>query len=197
MLHWKKPFLSTLIVSLAACSSGTVNNTDAVSSPTTDATNSPATDVASSSQPTNPPPNVTIPGVSNVGEINFKPSSKNSSGFFDGINGSTAPKLEVPKATTLTASGWAILTDSGKVADNVVITYGDSNSLLAVAPVNGERTDVVKVLKNPAYTKSGWSAAFNSSNLPAGSVVIKAWAYDSQRKQAIQLEPTHEVTVSQ
>jgi len=73
----------------------------------------------------------------------------------------------------------------------VIITYGDNNSLVAVAP-NLDRPDIVKLLKNPAYNKSGWSTTFNS--LPtAGKVALKAWAYNSASKKLP--TETHEVVV--
>jgi predicted SAM-dependent methyltransferase len=138
---------------------------------------------------------VVIPGVKDIKEIKFRATSKNSPGFFAAINGSSAPKLKVSKASSLTASGWAVLADEGRPADRVLITYGDNNLLVAVAPVNLERPDVVKVLKDPAYKNSGWSATFNPSTLPGDEVVLKAWAYNSARKEAIQLNLTHEVVV--
>lgn len=150
----------------------------------------------SSSLPTDLPELIAIPGINDVREINFKTASKNSqSGFFDEINGSSATTIEVTNATTITANGWAILADEGRIADMVIITYGDNNSLIAVAPVNWKRPDVVDFLKNPAYSNCGWMTTFNSSTLPASKVVLLAWAYNSVRKEAIQLNSTHEVVV--
>lgn len=199
--------ISVIAISLAACSAGTEStNTpnDSAGSPRigsaspNDSAGSPVTDTASSSSspPTGSPASVAIPGVNNVGEINFKAAPKNlPNGRFDGINGSSAPKTEVPQANPVNVRGWAILADKGSLPDNVIITYGDNNSVVAVAPVNVERPDVVKVLKNPAYKNSGWSVTFPASTLPAGEVVLKAWAYNSASKEATQLDSTHEVVI--
>lgn len=145
---------------------------------------------------TNSQDSILVPGIKSIKEIKFKSDPKNSFGFLDQINSSVSPKIEVPKATKITTTGWAILPNEGKLPDSVIITYGDSNSLIAVAPVNLERLDVVKVLENQAYKNSGWSASFNSSKLPAGQVTIKAWAYNSSIKEATQLNNTYEIVVS-
>jgi hypothetical protein len=179
--------IAVLAVSLAACSP----------SPDSQSTDSPASPASSPSpQQTDLSANISIPGVDNVKEINFKAATKNSpNGYFDVVNGSTAPSQEVSSSKPVTVSGWALLPKEGRQADMVIITYGDNNSLVAVAPVNLDRPDIVKLLKNPAYNKSGWSTTFNPSTLPAGKVVLKAWAYNSASKEATQLNPTHEVVV--
>lgn len=160
--------------------------------------NSPPTysDTLSSSQITDSPASVAIPGVNKIGEIKIKTGSKSFfSGFFDGINGYSATKIEVPKVTPLTVRGWAILADEGRAADKVIITYGKNNSLVAVAPVNLERSDVTEAFSNPAYENCGWSITLNPFTLPAGKVELKAWAYNAARKEASQLNSAHEVIV--
>lgn len=198
MLHNKQSFVpKTLVISLIAMSLVGCAGTESTNSQN-DSAISPPTDLASSSSPqtTGSAASVAIPGVNNVGEIKFKAASKNSPvGYFDVINGSSASKIEVSKATPLTAAGWAVLVDEARLPDSIIITHGDNNSLVAVAPVNVERPDVVKLLKNPAYKNSGWSATFKSSTLPDDPVVLKAWAYNAARKEATPLEHTHEVVV--
>lgn len=174
--------LAIITFSLAACSAGnesTSNSTD-VASPS-------SSQVADSSA-------IAIPGVKNLEEITFKPAPKNSiNGSFDGTTTSSETTIKVPKTTPVTLRGWAILADAGRPADFVIITRADNNSLVAVSPVNLEREDVVNNLKNPAYKNSGWNATFNPSTLGADKVVLKAWAYNSQTKEAIQLNRTHEL----
>lgn len=184
-------FVSSVIaISLAACA-----GTESANSPV-DSPSSPASPVATSSpQATASSNTVAIPGVNNVNEISFKAAAKNSSGFFDAINGSSTQRVEIQKGAPITASGWAILPEQGKLPDRVIITYGDNNSVVAVAPVNLERPDVLKALKSPAYKNSGWSAILDSSTLPVGEVVLKAWSYNSALKEATQLQPTHQVVV--
>ncbi len=137
---------------------------------------------------TNLPANVNIPGVTNIREINFKAPDKDTlTGCFDGINGSNTTTITLPESKPLSASGWAIITEEGRPADRVLITYGKHNSLVAIATVNLERPDVVKAFNNPTYKNCGWTVIFNASNLPAGKVVFKAWAYNATRKEAVLL----------
>lgn len=191
-VNLKNLLISAIAVSLAACT-----GTESTNSPTSSANSTPTYDASSSSpQTTVSPASVTLPGVNNVKEIKFKAGPKNyPTGYIDAINGSNKPKLELSKAAPVVVSGWAILADEGRLADSVIITSGNNNSLVAVAPVKLERPDVVKVLKNPAYRNSGWIATIKPSTLPVGPVVLKAWAYNSARKEATQLNSTHEVVV--
>ncbi|MEM5838742.1 hypothetical protein AAHH59_10585, partial [Pediococcus acidilactici] len=106
------------------------------------------------------------------------------------INGSSTTTIEVAKGI-FTARGWAILPEEGRPADRVILTYGKNNCVVAVAPVNLERADVARALKNPAYKYSGWSITLNPSGLPVGKVVLKAWAYNSTRKEAEHLNSTN------
>ena len=189
--HAKTLVVSVIAISLGACSPATettTTSTDSVTAPTSVATSSPLT--------TSSPTTVAIPGVNNVREINFKPASPNSTiGFFDAVNGSSATKVEVSKETPIVARGWAILPTAGRPPDSVIITSGDSNSVVAVAPVNLARPDVARILKNPAYSNSGWNVTFNPSTLPTDQVRLKAWAYNSTKKEALELKNTHEVVV--
>lgn len=189
----KNLVILVIAISLAACSTGTEStntSTDTVSPPQT------PTASPSASQTTASPASLTIPGVNNITEVNFKtPSGNSPNGVFDAINGVSTPTVQVPTASPLTASGWAVISDEKRPADRVLITYGDNNSLVAVAPVSLERIDVVKALNNPSYLKSGWTATFNSSTLPTDQVVLKAWAYDSASKEATQLTSTYEVAL--
>ncbi|OKH25341.1 hypothetical protein [Chroogloeocystis siderophila] len=147
-------------------------------------------------QTTELPAGVSIPGVTNVGEINFRTTSTGAQGFFDGVNGSNAPRIEVSGTEPINVYGWAILTNKGRPADNVIITYGDNNAVVAVAPVNVERPDVAKVLNNSAFANSGWNINFDASTLPEGSLMLKAWAYDSEAREATQLTTTREVVIT-
>lgn len=183
-------------IPLFACSTGTeaTNNTiNSVSPPPADTTSpsSPQATTASSQ---------VVPGVKDIKEITFKPVSNNpqtlgANGFFDGTAASNEKTIEVQKGNPVTLQGWAILADEGKPADAVIITHGDNNSLVAVAPVDKERSDVAKNLKNQAYKNSGWAVPVDTSSLPA-NVELKAWAYDSQSKEARQLSYTHELILN-
>lgn len=134
--------------------------------------------------------------ISNTKEIKFKASPSYTTGVFDAINSrSNKEKIEVFKSTPLIASGWAIVANEGRPADSVIITQGEGNSLVAVAPVGLERSDVAKVLNNPAYNYSGWNTKINTSNLPTGKLILKAWAYSFVSKEATQLNNLFEVVV--
>ena len=189
----KKFFLiSAIAVSLVACSSGT----ESTNTSTDSATPSISSASSSSPPPTVSPASVAIPGVNNVKEIKFKTAPTAANGLFNNIkDGSSGPKIKVSKATPFKVDGWAILSAEGRPADMVIITYGDNNSLVAVTPVNLERVDVAKTLKNPAYKNSGWSTTINPSTLPSGNVVLQGWAYSSARKEAIQFNNSHQVVV--
>lgn len=199
MLTFKKGFhqlktlgILVLAVPLASCSDAN----EITNNPTEEASTPPASSVNSaSSQTTDAPATVAIPGVKDIGEITFRPASPNTSGFFDSINGSNTSRIEVPKATSVTASGWAVLTNEGKAPDSVIVTSGNNNSVVAVAPVNLNRPDIVKALKNPDFKNSGWSATFDSSTLPTSSVVLRAWAFNAATKEATPLSKSFEVVV--
>lgn len=181
-----------LCIPLFACSAGTEatnNSTNTVSSPPADTTSlsSPATTASSQ----------VVPGVKDIKEITFKPVSSNpqtlgANGFFDGTAASNEKTIEVEKGSPVTLQGWAILADEGKPADAVIITHGDNNSLVVVAPVNKEREDVAKNLENQGYKNSGWAVPVDTASLPA-NVELKAWAYDADSKEARQLSYTHEL----
>lgn len=191
--HTKTLLISVMAISLAACST----DTEVTNTPTDSASSAPSLASSASTETTSSSSNIAIPGVNNVSEISFKaPSGNGINGYFDTVNGATATTpVEVSKAAPLTTKGWAFLANESRPADSVLITYGNNNSLVAVAPINLERSDVAKFLKNPAYKNSGWSTTFNSSGLPTGKVVFKAWAYNSTSKEATQLNPIHEVTL--
>ena len=190
--HTKNLVISALAISLAACSSGGESTT---SSPSVESPNSQTLSASSPSpQQTDLQASVSIPGVNSVKEIKFQGRNL-SDGFFDKVNNSSALTHEVSRAAPIQVSGWAFVSGERKPADVVLITYGDNNTLVATAPVNLDRPDVAKALKNPAYKNSGWNATFNASTLPTGKVALKAWVYNSARKQATQLGNIHEVIV--
>ncbi len=196
MFHRTKTLIiSAVAVSLAACSTGS----NSANSPTSPNNSLPT---SSENPPSSPTTDTTIsaniPGVSDIKGVKLTPNSKNVPvGFFNGASGSKEPKQDVPKSKPFTVSGWAILANEGKVADKVIITAGDSNTVVAVVPTNVERPDVVQVLKNPAYKNSGWNATINPATLPSGKVVLKAWAYNSASKDAIQLNNAFEANILQ
>lgn len=194
--------ITVVVISLAACSpsgENATNSSSSASSPSLESPNNSASPASSpSNQQTDSPSKVSIPGVNDVKEINFKANSPQNppNGAFDAINGSNALTHEVSRQTPIRANGWAVLVNENKPADLVIITYGDNKSLVAVAPVNSDRSDVSKFLRKPSYKNSGWSTTVNPSNLPTGQVVLKAWAYNSTAKEANELNNTHQLVIS-
>lgn len=195
MFHRTKTLIiSAVALSLAACSTGS-NSTNSPTSPDSSVPSS--SENSSSSQTTDTKISATIPpGVSDIKDVKLTPNSKGvTAGFFNGASGSTPPKQDVSKSKPFVVGGWAILPTQGKVADRVIITAGDNNTVVAVVPTNIERPDVVQVMKNPAYKNSGWVATINPASLPTGQVVLKAWAYNSESKDAIQLNNAFEANI--
>lgn len=199
MLQRKNAFNQTTMLilviaaSLAGCASPGTNTTSTESPVSSTVTNS----SPSGSSPSNAmQANISIPGVNSVEEVKFSPVAGSSlNGSFDVVNNSSATSHEVPNSANIQVAGWAVLPTEDKPADTVIITQGENNSLVGVAPVNFERPDIVKGFKKPNYKNSGWTTTFNASTLPAGKTVLKAWAFNSGTKEAIQLGRTHEVTI--
>ena len=88
------------------------------------------------------------------------------------------------------ASGWAILENSERTADAVLLSYQDDKgepTIFTIAPVKFDRPDVSKVKKNSIYTRSGWAVVLSRSSLPDRKVKINAWAYDEKTKSSYPL----------
>ncbi len=114
-------------------------------------------------------------------------------GSFDAINGNNAPTQTISKETPISVGGWAAMPSNTKPAEQVIITVGDDNSIVAVVPVNVERSDVAEALKNQEYLKSGWQGKIEPSQLPEEATTIKAWAYSPSTKEAFILPNVYEV----
>jgi hypothetical protein len=145
--------------------------------------------------------NISVPGVKNFKEIKFEVIPKGKYiGYFDGINYSTNRIHTLPKNKTFRVNGWALTADSKQPANLVLITMGSSHNPIAVASVNKNRPDIIKLFKNPALAKSGWEAdivpsSFLLSSSPNEKVILKAWSYNPQTKVATLLanSNTHEI----
>jgi hypothetical protein len=82
-----------------------------------------------------------------------------------------------------TVVGWAILPKRGTPAHCVVLSYEDSKRGPVAFQIADEaqlRTDVAALLHNPAAEKSGWICHFDRSQLPAGDLLLNAWAFDAK-----------------
>nr|WP_290227886.1 hypothetical protein [Trichocoleus desertorum] len=58
------------------------------------------------------------------------------------------------------------------------------------APVNVNRADVATATNN---ANSGWAATVSPTALPSDKATLKAWAYDSGTKEALQLAGVHTI----
>jgi len=96
---------------------------------------------------------------------------------------------------TVSISGWAILPDNPKPPKIVILTEGDSQRFFASAYVEGESPDIAEKLGSNRYGRAGWSVAFSPEQMQPGEKKLKAWVYDPDGEQFIQLsgEPKIEV----
>lgn len=179
--------VAAIAVSLTACSSPsevTQTEPNPVESPLTQTEPNPAES----------PTEVAVTSVADLGEVKFQDTQETStSGSFDAVNGSGQPNHSLSKAEPLILEGWAILPTQGKPADKVIITAGDDNSVVTVAPVEVERPDVAQAQNNSALAKSGWATTIDPNTLSGDRLMLKAWAYNADTKEATPLGNVHEV----
>jgi hypothetical protein len=88
------------------------------------------------------------------------------------------------------AMGWGTFPYRNDPAEVVVLAGEDgSGSAIAFAEtmVGGARPDVVQATHNRNYYLSGWGVTFKSSDVPPGTKIISAWAYDPLTGRAYRL----------
>lgn len=88
------------------------------------------------------------------------------------------------------ASGWAILPESHRVADGVLLTYDDAQGdpiIFALAEVGSNRAEVSQRLNDKAYLRCGWMKSWKAGQIPASSRLIRAWAFDAENCRAFQI----------
>ncbi|MGL5132930.1 MAG: hypothetical protein ACRC78_10410, partial [Planktothrix sp.] len=105
------------------------------------------------------------------------------------LNGNieSIPTQPIYQRDDLSINGWSILTKQSKPADAVYLSLGENNKLIAVGQVNINRPDVVQVLSNPKYEKSGWIIRVPTAILPPGNNQMKVWSYDAKNNQLTQI----------
>jgi len=127
-------------------------------------------------------------------DIGFIPEPDKLHGYFDfpptGNTTSTSSKRG-----SLNAIGWAILPDSLRAANTVLFSHDSNKTFFANTVVNLESPDVAKAFNSSRYEKVRWTANISLGFLQVGETVLKAWVYDSNRKQVVKLtgEPRIEV----
>ncbi len=180
----KKSLVAVAVIFLAAC--GPSTTTSEVETPTSQTNPQQTTIIAA------------IPDIKDISEIQFvEPTDETApSGVVDAVNNSTELEHTLTKSSEpITVAGWAILPSENQPADKVIITTGDNNNIVAVAPVDQARPDVAQAFNNPAVETSGWIANIDPSLLPSETVTLKAWAYNSDTKEASLLGGVHQVTI--
>jgi hypothetical protein len=127
--------------------------------------------------------------------LTFNTSPDKVYGYFDKPSTTENP-LIVNKGSKIRTFGWAILPDKHEPAKLVLLSYGDQRSFFAISTVNSSRPDVAKALHSSRYEKTGWKVNILAKHLPVGETTIKAWVYDPDGKQFVQLvhEPKIKVT---
>ncbi|GFE71330.1 hypothetical protein [Chroococcus sp. FPU101] len=178
---------------LTACGSTTTQTT-------TTPTSSPETTASPTETPqtTTPSPTDTTQTSSTTEGIIFKEPVKNQlNGYMDALNNSSKTTQTIEAGKPIQLSGWAIAPDLSQPAESVIITYGDTNTVITTIPVSLNRPDVAKTFKKPALEKSGWVAKLDpaSLNLTGNTAKIKAWSYNSQTKEAYPLNNSFEIVL--
>jgi hypothetical protein len=174
--------LAAIAASLTACGS----NSDTSNQVITPVSPTPVTATANIS--------VSSLGVENISEIKFiptVPSQTSANGYFDVVNNATEVQHALPKTGDLRLAGWAAIGSKQIPAEQVIITQGEQNEVIAIAPVKVARPDLLTF--SPNYKNAGWETTVEAAKLPGNTVVLKAWAYDASEETAFQLNKEHTV----
>lgn len=92
-----------------------------------------------------------------------------------------------------TASGWAILPESHRTADGVLLTYDNAQGdpiIFALAEVGYKRAEVSQQLNDKAYLRCGWMKSWKAGQIPASTPWIRAWTFDAENCRAFQIGAT-------
>jgi hypothetical protein len=109
--------------------------------------------------------------------------------------------LTLPKNLSIKVSGWAMLPDRREQPRVVLFSYNDRKSFFANAVVELPRPDVGKQLNllsrysKIGWDRFGWEVNISGKSLPVGEHTLKAWVYDRENKQFVQLKGTPKIKV--
>ncbi len=96
----------------------------------------------------------------------------------------TGSVVTVDKNQPIEVEGWAVKPDRTQ-ANEVIITMGNDNQIVAKASVNQPNLWVAKLLNNPNLINSGWIANFTVPFKEQEDIVtFKVWTYDAEKKSA-------------
>jgi hypothetical protein len=103
--------------------------------------------------------------------------------------------LILRKKDSIKLLGWGILPERRKQPFLVLLSYGNNKSFFAYGAIFLNRTDVAKAFNSSLYDTSGWEANVSLKSIPLGETVIKAWVYDQEGQQFIQLNGEPKIKV--
>ena len=109
-----------------------------------------------------------------------------SRGSVNKINNSTkiSSPFTISKNKPVQIQGWAVKPDRTK-ANEVIITMGNDNQIVAKASVNQSDSGVARFFNNPDLINSGWTANFTPPFQEQEDIVtFKVWTYDAEKKSA-------------
>ena len=87
--------------------------------------------------------------------------------------------------TTVLLNGWAVLPNSGRAADWIVVQR--DGATVATAPVKKPRPDVADALGNPHVGMSGWETSFRFERTGETPASVAVYAYDATSRTAYTL----------
>ncbi|MFN6559636.1 MAG: hypothetical protein RMY28_007490 [Nostoc sp. ChiSLP01] len=109
------------------------------------------------------------------------------------------PTVEEPlilrQKDTIKWLGWGVLRERHEQPYIVLLSYGNNQSFFAYGLITLNRPDVAKALNSSLYGISGWEANVSLKSIPLGETVIKAWVYDQEGQQFIQLNGETKIKV--
>ncbi|RCJ26743.1 hypothetical protein A6V25_19625 [Nostoc sp. ATCC 53789] len=150
-----------------------------------------------------PKPLRVIESSKNLQKLGFRSFSKNI--IFTTKTAKIYGNIDVPstvyqplilhKKDTIKFLGWGILPERRKQPFLVLLSYGNNQSFFAYGTIFLNRTDVAKAFNSSLYDTSGWEANVSLSSIPLGETTIKAWVYDQEGQQFIQLNGEPKIKV--
>ncbi|OKH40426.1 hypothetical protein NIES2119_02040 [[Phormidium ambiguum] IAM M-71] len=132
-------------------------------------------------------------------EIAFITKSPNNHGTIEEPS-ANKKVLTLPKSSSVKLSGWATLPDSPQQPRVVLLSYNEEKTFFANAVVRLPRADIGRMLKRDRYSKIGWDrfgweVSIPGGLLPLGENTLKAWVYDQENQQFVQLQGNPKINV--
>ena len=132
--------------------------------------------------------------------VYFTTESEEVYGYIDFPLSSDKP-LELKPKDSITFKGWAIFPQQQKQPQLVFFSLGNQQSFFANANVGLKSPDIAQVFNNPRYDYARWQVQIPvkemlpSLSLTSGNTMIKAWVYNPDEHQFIQLKEEVKIMV--